>query len=264
MHRFLLVALSCVAIPVAAQSGAVHEVREVDLPPRALNPQALLAALEAGYPAGAVDSAFDGTVRVSLVVDSSGAPREVRVVEPTLPAFDSATVAAVRVLRFTPGYLGRRPVSVRVEFPVAWRFVEGAPEEPTSAAEPELASSPGAEAADSTPAAPPPSAATDTVYEVDMVEVAPRLRNPSVLARALERGYPIVLRDARQSGRVLVRFRVDSRGRVDEARVLTSTDRRFDEPTLDAIRLLRFSPARVAGLPVAVWVVQPIEWYVSP
>lgn len=55
---------------------------------------------------------------------------------------------------------------------------------------------------------------------------------------------------------------VDEEGRVQDPRVTRSSDRAFDEPTLDAVKHLRFHPARLNGHPVRVWVEQPIDWNV--
>lgn len=101
------------------------------------------------------------------------------------------------------------------------------------------------------------------VYEVEDVDVQPRPANPRVFAEALARTYPPRLRDAGVTGHVVVRFRVDATGVPREIRVVRSTDAQFDRPTLDAVRLLRFTPAMRAGRRVEVWITQPVEWRVQ-
>lgn len=102
------------------------------------------------------------------------------------------------------------------------------------------------------------------VYELREVTTGPRPLNIGELREALEAGYPPHLRAAAVSGSVEVRLRVDTRGVPHDLRVTRSTDAAFDEPTLQALRTLRFSPARLGEKPVTVWVVLPIQWTVAP
>ena len=55
---------------------------------------------------------------------------------------------------------------------------------------------------------------------------------------------------------------VDEEGRVRDARVLRTSGRAFDAPTLHAVSQLRFRPASLDGHPVGVWAEQPIDWQV--
>lgn len=74
---------------------------------------------------------------------------------------------------------------------------------------------------------------TSGVYELRDVTTPPRALNVADLREALVNTYPAPLRDAAVNGIV------------------------------QAIAKLRFSPARLEGRPVAVWVVQPIHWTVE-
>jgi periplasmic protein TonB len=107
----------------------------------------------------------------------------------------------------------------------------------------------------------PPDVGT---YELSAVEELPRMTNGADFARQLERNYPPLLRDARVTATVNVRFRVMEDGRVDNESisVSSSTHAGFNEPTIRAVRALRFRPARVNNRPVKVWVEQPITWQV--
>jgi TonB family protein len=107
------------------------------------------------------------------------------------------------------------------------------------------------------------AADTSTTYELREVTEIPRVLNADDLREALNAGYPPELRAARAGGRVEVRFRVDAHGVPGEMTVTRSTDPRFDLPTIEALRKLRFSPAKVNDKPVAAWVLLPVEWTVS-
>lgn len=102
-------------------------------------------------------------------------------------------------------------------------------------------------------------------YELSAVEELPRPTNSSDFQRQLARNYPPLLRDAGVTGTVQVRFRVLEDGRVDgeSIQITNSTHEQFNDPTMRAVRALRFRPARVNGRPVKVWVEQPIQWTVA-
>lgn len=101
-------------------------------------------------------------------------------------------------------------------------------------------------------------------YELSAVEQMPSVSNTQEFMRQLERNYPPLLRDARVAGTVQVRFRVNEDGRVDAESITisSSTHEQFNDPTIRAVRALRFRPARVNNRPVKVWVEQPIQWTV--
>ena len=100
------------------------------------------------------------------------------------------------------------------------------------------------------------------VYELRAVTAMPRPINVAELQEALESSYPAALRDAMVGGEVEVRFRVDAQGLPHDLAITRTTHNLFDEPTLNAVRKLRFAPAEVNGKPVQVWVVLPIQWTV--
>jgi TonB family protein len=117
------------------------------------------------------------------------------------------------------------------------------------------------EVEDTTPA-PRVDAETGETYELSAVEEVPRPTNVADLRRALDANYPPLLRDARVTGTVEVRMRVMEDGTVDATsiQVTSSSHEQFNEPTIRAVRTLRFRPAKVNGRPVRVWVELPIQW----
>jgi TonB family protein len=122
---------------------------------------------------------------------------------------------------------------------------------------------PGANTSSSTPKERPREDAEGT-YELSLVEERPSPINTRDLLRALERNYPPLLRDARMTGTVQVRFRVMADGSVDTTSisVVSSSHEEFNLPTINSVGVLRFRPAKVNGRPVRAWVVLPIQWTV--
>lgn len=102
------------------------------------------------------------------------------------------------------------------------------------------------------------------VYELHQVEVLPRPQNAAEYRTALQQVYPRQLLEAGVGGTVQVSFVVGADGRVGDVRVLSASDSAFAAPGVQAVSVLRFSPAQVGGRPVAVRVAQPITWRVQP
>ena len=71
-----------------------------------------------------------GNVTLRIFLDSTGRvhPESTRVIEPsTDPLFDSAAVAGVREMRFSPATRHGTPVAVSILFPVYFRHPQGVP-----------------------------------------------------------------------------------------------------------------------------------------
>lgn len=242
----VLAAAPCVAQQAPDPSTRVYELNEVEVLPRPQNVPEFTDALRQGYPPHLNQAGVGGTVQLAFVVGTDGVPGDVRVVSSPDSAFDAPSVQAVSLLRFSPAQVQGRTVPVRVEQPITWRAQPAA----------DFVGQ-GVAAASRGPG--------DSVrgYELTEVEDLPRLLNRQMFGRDLARLYPAALRDAGMQGMVVVRFRVEVDGTTSNAQITRSTEYAFDLPTLEAVRGMRFSPARVNGRPVRVWVEQPIQWTVD-
>jgi TonB family protein len=102
-------------------------------------------------------------------------------------------------------------------------------------------------------------------YEISAVEEAPILINREEVIQALERTYPTVERRAGIGGEVSLRLRVLASGEVDTAAITieSSTNPVFDGPARQVAATMRFSPARVNGRPVTVFVTVPVHFPTS-
>lgn len=75
--------------------------------------------------------------------------------------------------------------------------------------------------------------------------------------------YPYLERRAEAAAEVTVAFIVDVRGKVVGAKVTNTSNREFNEVTLDAIRQWSFAPALKGGKPVEARVRQTFVFSVS-
>jgi TonB family protein len=160
-----------------------------------------------------------------------------RLVSSTDTAFDAPSIAMVSLLRFSPAQVDGRAVGVRLELPINWE--------------------PGTRPADE------PESDSTAAYGLREVEEMPRIINRALVARALEREYPLHLRDAGFTGTVHVRFLVEMDGSISHPTIIRSSMVQFNEPTLRAIQVLRFTPGKIDRAPVRVWVVLPVNWATS-
>ncbi len=114
---------------------------------------------------------------------------------------------------------------------------------------------------------PPPTAADDAGVQSGIgftpFTVAPTITNRDEVARALDREYPSVLKNAGIGGTVRVAFHIDDRGRVLETRVEeTSGYDQLDSAAQEVADVMRFTPALNRETAVSVWVIFPIRFEV--
>lgn len=72
--------------------------------------------------------------------------------------------------------------------------------------------------------------------------------------------YPYALREAKTRGSVLIEMVIDSTGKVAEAKVVKSTAKEFEEPTLQAVNRWRFTPGLHGGRQVSTRVTQEFQF----
>lgn len=244
----LLAAAPALAQPATPDAGRVYELNEVEVLPRPQNAAEFVAALRQSYPPPLRQAGVGGTVHVAFVLAPNGQPEDVQILSTPDSAFDAPTVQAVSLLRFSPAQVQGRPVAVRVEQPITWRVEPATEEAPVAAAEP-----PGPTVEDVL------EGAAD-VYEMHGVEVAPRPANVRDFQLALRRERPSVQTHPGVEAEVHVRFRVNEDGTTSHATITQTSDPRFNTAALRALQVLRFTPARVDGLPVKVWAEMPISF----
>ncbi len=76
--------------------------------------------------------------------------------------------------------------------------------------------------------------------------------------------YPERARELGISGRVVVKFLVDTAGSVSRAFIVQAhPEGVFDQSALDAIRKWRFKPARSRGKAIGAWVILPFQFQLS-
>jgi protein TonB len=102
-------------------------------------------------------------------------------------------------------------------------------------------------------------------YTTEAVHVGPSLENMREVQRTLQRLYPLPLRDSGVTGTVVLRFVIDTDGRVEPStiQVVSTTHPAFGDAAVEAAKKLRFEPAKVNGKSVRVLTSMPIRWQLN-
>jgi len=98
--------------------------------------------------------------------------------------------------------------------------------------------------------------------ERDGPDTQPVLLNRRDMPRLTTAAYPPELRQRRLAGAAEVHMKVLPDGTVDSATitVISATETLFGPAAVEVARQLRFRPATIEGIPVAVWVDFPVAF----
>ena len=188
------------------------------------------------YPATLDSAGIPGQALLQFVVDTAGRADSstIAALASSHPDFSAAARRAVLAWRFTPAIREGRRVRQIAELPFSF--------------------APRRQAGDSAPAAEPVFAEDEVQKSVRRVAGSPHPRYPQPL---IEQGI---------EGLVVIRFVVDTSGRIDEStvRVLRATDRAFLRAVRDWLPRARFEPAEKDGRKVRQGVVQPFHFHLRP
>lgn len=256
-----LAAAALLAPPASAQTPAPAPSPEATGPaydeaPVLLDRDSVLASLHRLYPEELRKEGMGGVTTVRFTVRTDGTTAGARVEVPARhPAVDSAALAVVGGMRFTPAKLRGSDVEATVSLPIAFQAPEGPATSPAESADFEGAG-----------VAPGDSMAVATLEKrsaemVDMGEVErPEVVNLDALRRAIVAGYPASLRAAGIGGTAQVRMRVTRDGEPEGIELLRSTGNgALDRFALRVAGQARFAPARIGARVLPIWVVLPIE-----
>ncbi|MCL5021673.1 MAG: energy transducer TonB [Bacteroidetes bacterium] len=88
-------------------------------------------------------------------------------------------------------------------------------------------------------------------------------KEPTIVSQSIPK-YPAEAIKDNIEGRVWVKLWVDKDGAVRDAKILKSNEQIFNKPAIDAAMKYRFTPAMLRDKPVAVWVVIPFTFKLTP
>ena len=194
---------------------------------------------EIKYPPEAVKDSIQGRVFLQFVVDKAGYVGEIKVVHSVREDLDLEAVRVIKTLpRFLPGRQNGKAVSVWYALPVTFKLQDkNASNESQEVQEPKK--------------------------EVKVKQNAVFPGGEDALVQYIKDNtkYPPKAVKKRIQGTVTVEYLVDKTGKVSNARVSKSANKELDREALRVIKSLPdFTPARVDGEPVEVWIHQQVNF----
>ncbi|MET4074696.1 energy transducer TonB [Hymenobacter sp. UYCo722] len=205
------------------------------------------------YPAAAMQRGAQGTVRVSFVVEKTGTVNEVKVESPVAPELDAE---AIRLIKSGPQWSPAKNhglvVRQRVVVPVSFVMSPGST----------VVMRPGKDQSISTPAADIAASANPDRPAV----VAPdRPTQPVGGNQAFfdwvekNQQYPLLARQRKIQGKVIMEFVVQSDGRLTDARIVKRLGSGLDEEALRLIKAApKWEPAMFQGKAIKQKMVLPV------
>ena len=252
-------------------------------------------ALEQEYPPLLREAGIGGTVHLWFFIDADGKVQKLQVKESSgHRALDDAALRVGGAVAFTPALNRDKAVPVWIALPITFTTDARAAAKPPAKETPwsafkhflavsfdyfgemfdrllrsdaSVKKADGVEnATEASPVVLPPpppgreseisAAPTFTPYTVQ-----PDIRNRSEVARALERAYPPLLRDAGIGGTAQVWFFIDDTGEVRKTQLQESSGHKaLDEAALEVARTIQFTAAMNRDKPVSVWISLPITF----
>jgi TonB family protein len=215
------------------------------------------------YPPLLRDAGIGGTAIYWLYIDYTGEVRKVQLFRSSgYEALDAAAGRVASAMAFSPAMNRDRAVNVWVQVPVT--FATG-----RAGAAGALQETRRVRPRERTAEALPPPPARRAVARSEIIAAPmftpytekPELRNGEETARALQRNYPPLLRDAGIGGTATVWFLIDEEGVVVRSELAkTSGYEALDVAALTVAETMEFLPARNRGEPVLVWVQIPVSF----
>jgi TonB family protein len=201
-------------------------------------------ALEDAYPENLKERGIGGTVQVWFFIEETGRVGKAQVNETSgHTELDAAGLEVARIIEFTPALNRDKAVPVWISLPIT--FMTRGPEPP-----------PAPEPSSKIPVGDISAAPTFTPYTV-----RPDITNRAEVARALEREYPPLLRDAGIGGTAQVWLFIDEDGVVQKAQINESSGHQaLDEAAIRVAETIAFTSAQKDDKAVPVWISLPISF----
>lgn len=236
--------------------------------PSLLNRDEVGVALEREYPPLLRDAGIGGTVNVWFRIDATGRVVQTQIKKSSEhPALDEAALTAAEVFRFSPAMNRDRPVPVWVALDLTFQDEEAHQGSLASAAQSPVAAAGGSELDLTIPpelAVPPDLGSGSGEPSFTPFTVRPDITNRQDVAQALERSYPVALRDQGIGGTTNVWFYISDEGELMDVLLNTSSGHEeIDAAALEVARVFEFTPALNRTERVPVWISLDIAFTTS-
>lgn len=204
------------------------------------------------YPEKAREAGIEGTTIVNAFINVNGQIDSVKVLQSLDQTFgcDEAAIAALKAVKWIPAKQNGQPVAVWVSVPVSFRLHH----KPTEKLEQiEVFDREGP---------PPPPPLPPTGAEMKLLSFdEPPIPEEGFEAIHEKLIYSESARAAKIEGMVIVTVHINDQGEVRETKVFSSTvDDACNNAAMEAIRSVKWKPAKLKGKPVDTWIHVPVKF----
>jgi len=226
--------------PVVKEGEPFVVVEEMPLYPGGDSALLAFIAKNTKYPEAAKSKGIEGRVILRFCVTETGSIDLVTVLKGVDPSLDAEAIRVVKILpKFSPGKQGGKAVPVWYSVPITFA----------------LSKSDNRSADRVPPKDPPAPQGYDTPPLFKGGETALYKFINSKLV------YPEAAKNNLISGKVLVRFAINTDGKVGEVSVLKGVNPELDAEAVRVINLLpAWKPAKLSGNPVKIWYQVPVAF----
>ncbi|WP_426061372.1 energy transducer TonB [Hymenobacter sp. B1770] len=205
------------------------------------------------YPASAMQKGIQGTVKVSFIVEKTGTVNEVKVETPVSPELDAEAIRLIKSgPKWTPAKHRNQVVRQRIYVPVSFVMSPGSETVKLPAKDRPITTSAADIAASVNPDRPAVVAPDKPTQPVG---------GPQAFFDWVEKNqqYPLLARQRKIQGKVMVEFMVQADGSLTDARVIKKMGSGLDEEALRLIKAApKWEPATFQGKPLKQKMVLPV------
>ena len=206
------------------------------------------------YPASAMQKGIQGTVKVSFIVEKTGTVNEVKVENPVSPELDAEAIRLIKSgPKWTPAKHRNQVVRQRIYVPVSFVMSPGSEVVVTTAAKERPITTSAADIAASAAPYRPAVVAPDKPTQP--------VGGTQAFFEWIEKNqkYPLLARQRKIQGKVLVEFMVQTDGSLTDARVVRKMGSGLDEEALRLIKAApKWEPATYQGKPLKQKMMLPV------
>ena len=205
------------------------------------------------YPEIARKAGVEGTVTVQARISAAGKVINTRILVPLGEnnGCNEAAVAAIKAVKWQPAKAKGQPVSVWVSIPVRFKL-SGDSKIVAEKITDELKAR-----MEELPPPPPPEGAEE--YYVPYDKPPEPIGGFAAIQKNLV--YPDIARKAGVEGTVTIQARIDENGEITDTRILVPLGNSgCNEAAIEAIKSVKWKPAKYQGKGVAVWVSVPVRF----
>jgi len=198
---------------------------------------------------------LDGAVTLSAVVDSTGHPQNIYLLDPHRTDLDKLALIVANADRFKPGTQNGVPAAVALAIEIKMQTcVEDVPKSKTGGYTVRFRSLPLQNLL------PPSKNSPATVPGPAPVTNKARV-SPPVVTRDVEAQYSDDARKKKINGICIVSLIVDANGMPQHVQIVKSLEPTLDQKALEAVSQYRFKPAKKNGVPVPVTITIGVDFH---